>query len=70
MKSGKVILAADFILIIICLLGVYQINEKPDLPAEVAADNSGLIIKSVNDSSYNYLNGSRILSVNDFRVNN
>jgi signal transduction histidine kinase len=70
MKSGKVILAADFIIIIICLLGVYQINEKPDLPAEVAADNSGLIIKSVNDSSYNYLNGSRILSANEIKVNN
>jgi signal transduction histidine kinase len=70
MKSGKIIFAADFIIILICLLGVYQIEEKPDLPAEVATNNSEIIINSVNDRSYNYLNGSTILSVNDVKVNN
>ena len=70
MKSGRIILAADFIIILICLLGVYQIEEKPDLPAEAATNNSGIIINSVDDSSYNYLKGSEILSVNDIKVNN
>ena len=70
MKSGKKILTADFLLIVICLFGVYEIEEKPDLPITILNNNSELIINSVYDSVYSYLKGGTILNVNDVRVDN
>ena len=70
MKSGKKILTADFLLIVICLFGVYEIEEKPDLPITILNNNSELIINSAYDSVYSYLKGGTILNVNDVRVDN
>lgn len=68
MRSGKKILAVDFTILLICIAGLYEIAEKPDLPVFASAKDSHLIIDSLKHSKYSTLDGSYILSVNGTEV--
>ena len=69
MRSGKKILAVDFVVLLICISGLYQIGEKSDLPVFVSSEDSYLIIDSLKHSKYDYLEGSFIVRINGAEVN-
>lgn len=65
----KIILVVDAFLFLLCIIGIYQISEKANLPFEVHPKGNALLIKTEPSSFYHKLNNSELISVDNFIVN-
>ena len=65
----KKILLVDGIILLFCLLGVYQFSIKADLPFEVTSTDSHLVVQSSNNSLDKIKPGEKIISIDQYELN-
>lgn len=66
----KLIFGIDAIIFFFCLSGIVQISEKAKLPFDISQSNNHIFIKSSNSYQYNFLNNTKLYSVDGISVSN
>ncbi len=64
----KIILVVDSFLFLLCVIGIYQISEKAKLPFEINTRGNALFIKSEPNISYQFLNNSELVAIDNITV--
>jgi len=67
-SSQKKTILLDLVILLFCLLGVYNFINKADLPFLITTQNSNLVISSVKDSLSAFKKGDIVVSLENFEL--
>ncbi len=67
-KSQRNIIIIDFIIVLFCTLGVYNIIQKSDIPFTVGTQNSKLVIIGTENHQTQFMIGDKLISIDNIKL--
>jgi signal transduction histidine kinase len=67
-KSQRNIIIIDFIIFLFCIVGIYNVTQKSDLPFIVDSQNSGLLITTIENSQFQFNKGDKLISIDNIKL--
>jgi signal transduction histidine kinase len=67
-NSQRNTITIDFIIFLFCIVGIYNVTQKSDLPFIVDSQNSGLLITSIENHQFQFKEGDKLISIDNIKL--